>query len=420
MGSHQSHCIVDSGARGRVTYRQVLGDGEFRTMFTAGGLSAVGDQLARIAVALLVFERSGSAFAAAATYASSYLTWLLGGPVLSVLSDRHSRRKLMIAVDLIRMVLVALLILPGVPLWLIFAVLAAVGLLSPPFEAARSALLADVLEGEAYVLGNALAQTVNQAAQVVGFIGGGALVALISVEGALLANAATFALSAFLLVVGVRERGKQPLTGPASLRHDALEGARLVAGSPRLRGLLAWGLLSAAIVIAPEGLAVAITDQAGGGALAAGALTAAVPAGFLLGSFLLIRVPSGRREPLFVPLTLVSIVPLLLTPMIDSLLLLTATWILAGTGNALQLIANASYVQAVPAQLRGRAYAVAGTALAAIQGVVLLLVGGLAEITDPRLPVAVAALLGLALLPVVVRTGRSGVQGVSQGCRGTT
>jgi MFS family permease len=390
----------------RVTYREVLGHREFRTMFLAGGLSVVGDQLARIAVALLVFERSGSAFAASATYACSYLAWLLGGPVLSVLSDRHSRRQLMIVVDLMRLTLVALLLLPGIPLWVIFGVLVSIGLLSPPFEAARSALLADMLAGERYVVGNTLTQTANQAGQVLGFVGGGALVALLGVEGALLINAGSFAVSALLLLVGVHERGRPATTKRVSLLLEAGEGARLVVRSPTLRGLLAWGLLSAAIVIAPEGLAVAISDEAGGGALTAGLLTAAVPAGFLLGSFLLVRVPSERRERLFVPLTLVSSVPLILTPLIDSLVVLAVVWVLAGTGNALQLIANASYIQAVPPHLRGRAYGIAGTALAAIQGIVLLLAGALAEVTDPRVPVAVAAALGLVLVPAVRRAGR--------------
>ncbi len=400
------HTRRDQLTSARVTYREVLGHREFRTMFLAGGLSVVGDQVARIAVALLVFERSGSAFAASATYACSYLTWLLGGPVLSALSDRHSRRSLMIVVDLMRLILVALLVLPDIPLWSIFVVLVAVGLLSPPFEAARSALLADMLDGERYLVGNTLTQTANQAGQVLGFVGGGALVALLGIQGALLTNAGSFAVSALLLLVGVRERGRPATTPRVSLPHEVGEGARLLLDSPTLRGLLAWGLLSAAIVIAPEGLAVAISDDAGGGALTAGLLTAAVPAGFLLGSFLLVRVPSERRERLFVPLTLVSIVPLLLTPLIDSLLVLAAVWVVAGAGNALQLIANASYVQAVPPHLRGRAYGIAGTALAAIQGIVLLLAGALAEVTDPRVPVAVAAALGLAVLPAVRRAGR--------------
>ncbi len=397
---------VDSAIPQRPTVGHVLRDREFRAMFVGGGLSAVGDQLARIAVALLVFERSGSAFAASATYACSYLTWLLGGPVLSVLSDRCSRRRLMIVMDLLRMVLIALLVLPGIPLWLIFAVLAAVGLLSPPFEAARSALVADVLEGDAYVVANTLSQTVNQAAQVAGFLAGGALVALIGVQGALLANSLTFAGSALLLAVGVRERGRRAAAEPGSVLHDVGQGARLVAGSPTLRGLLGWGLLSAAVVIAPEGLAVAVADEAGQGALVAGVLTAAVPLGFLLGSFLLVRVPAERRQRLFVPLLLLSSLSLLLTPVLDSWVLLTVAWVVAGTGNALQLIAGAAYVQAVPAELRGRAYGIAGTALAVLQGVVLLLVGALAELTGPRLPVAVCALVGLALVPLVLRVGR--------------
>jgi len=398
---------VSSPAWHRPTAREVLRDREFRTMFLAGSLSVVGDQLARIAVALLVFDRSGSAFAASATYACSYLTWLLGGPLLSVLSDRYSRRRLMIVLDLLRMALIAVLVVPGAPLWLIFGVLVAVGLLSPPFEAARSALLADVLRGERYVVANTLTQTVNQAAQVLGFVGGGALVALIGVEGALLANCATFAASALLLSVGLHERGRCAVVDHRSLLHEAAQGARLVAGSPTLRGLLGWGLLSAAIVIAPEGLAIAIVNDFGGGALQAGILTAAVPAGFLLGSFLLVRVPTDRRERFFVPLTLVSIVPLALTPVLDSMALLAVAWVIAGMGNALQLIAGVSYVQAVPPELRGRAYGIAGTGLAVVQGVVLLLTGALAEVAGPRLPVAVAALLGLALIPAVQRAGRS-------------
>ena len=131
----------------RVTYRAVLRVREFRALLVADGLSTLGDQVARIAVALLVLERSGSAFAASATYACSYLTWLVGGPLLSALPDRYPRRRLMIFCDLARMALVACLAIPGISLWLVFAVLTVVGLLAPPAEAARSALLADILEG---------------------------------------------------------------------------------------------------------------------------------------------------------------------------------------------------------------------------------------------------------------------------------
>ncbi len=404
--------VDDRSARG--PYRAVLADGEFRAVFLAGGLSVVGDQLARIAVALLVFERSGSTLAASATYALSYLTWLLGGPLLSVLPDRYSRRQVLVLTDLVRAALVLALVVPGLPLWVVFVLLAMVGLLSPPFEAARSALLADVLEGERYLVGNTLTQTVGQLGQVVGFAAGGALVAAIGVDGALLANAVTFALSALLILRNVRNRPAQPRDGSTrGLLREAAAGARLVAGTPVLRRYLAWGLLSAGVVIAPEGLAVAVAQDRGGGALAAGLLTASVPLGFLVASFAVLRVPAERRERLFLPMTLLSVVPLLLTPVFDSVLLIGALWAVAGLGNALQLTANASYVQAVPAHLRGRAYGIAGTALMLVQGLVLLLAGGLAEKLDARVPVAVMAGVGLLLLPLVASLHREPAQGRS-------
>jgi hypothetical protein len=385
-----------------VRYRDVLANAEFRAIFLAGVLSLIGDQLARIAVALLVYERSGSAFYAAATIACSYLTWVLGGPLLSGLSDRFSRRRLMILCDLLRMLLVGLLALPGLPLWLVFAVLAAVGLLAPPFEAARSALLADVLQGERYVVGNAMNQAAGQAGHVLGFAAGGALVAGLGVSGALLVDAGTFAISTLVLVV--REHPVQGFAERrASFVSNATAGARLVWRTPRLRRLLAWGLLSAAVVIAPEGLAVAVADSRGGGPVAAGLLTAAVPLGFLLGSLGLLRLVPERRSGLYVPLCALSCLPLLGTPWVDDLRLVGALWVLAGVGNALQVVANAAFVQAVPAELRGRAFGVAATLLMVLQGVVLLAAGAAAEAVDPAVPVAVAAGLGLLLVPLVAR-----------------
>jgi len=389
----------------RVTYRAVLRVREFRALLFADGLNTLGDQVARIAVALLVLERSGSAFAASATYACSYLTWLVGGPLLSALPDRYPRRRLMIGCDLARMVLVACLAVPGVSLWVVFAVLTLVGLLSPPAEAARSALLADVLEGEEYVVGNALSGAVGQAGQVGGFVAGGALVALLGVQAALLLDAATFAVSALLLLAGVRERVVTRSAGAehSSALQEAAAGLRLVLQRPRLRALLCWGLLSSGTGIAAEGLAVSISDQYGGGALWAGVLTAAIPAGFLLGSSVLLRVPAESRERLFPALVVLSCVPLLATPLVEDLRVITALWLLAGCGGALQVVANSAFVQAVPAHLRGRAFGVAGTTMMVLQGALLLGAGALAELTGPRVPIAVLAGACLLVLPLLPR-----------------
>ena len=386
-------------------YAAVLRDREFRAVLVADGLSTVGDQVARIAVALLVLERSGSAFAASATYACSYLTWLVGGPFLTAVADRYPRRRVMVVCDLLRMVLIASLAVPGTPLWAVFAVLVLVGLLAPPFAAARSALLADLLTGERYVVGNALTNAVDQAGQLLGFVAGGALVVAVGVEGALLTDAVTFGVSAALLLGQVRERHHREQdadTSGTTRWREAVAGFALLARTPRLRVLLCWGLLSAMAVIAPEGLAVAIAEEDGRGPFVAGVLTASVPAGFLVGSWLVLRLPQERREPLFPVLVAASCAPLLLTAVVEDAVVLCGLWALAGVGNALQLVANSAFVQAVPAHLRGRAFGVAGTLLMATQGVVLLAAGALAEVTGPRAPVAVMAAVTLLLVPFLV------------------
>src|SRR3954452_19694812 len=101
----------------RVTVGDVLANREFRALYVAQALSVVGDQLARIAVALLVFDRSHSALLTAVSFAVSSLPWVVGGPLLAGYADRLPRRSVMIACDLVRVVLVLGVVIPGMPTW---------------------------------------------------------------------------------------------------------------------------------------------------------------------------------------------------------------------------------------------------------------------------------------------------------------
>lgn len=388
-----------------MTYGQVLAVREFQALLVSQGLSLVGDQVARIAIALLVFERTGSPFAASATYACSYLTWLLGGPLLSTVADRYPRRAVMVVCDLLRAGLVALLLLPDLPLWAVFGLLVLVGLLAPPFDSARSATLPDALSAEQYPVGNAVMNLLMQAGQAAGFLLGGLLVASFGTRGALALDVATFLLSAAVVAVfvGNRAPGLTP-EDRTTLLGEALHGISAVRRDPTLRALLAWGLLGAAATIAPEGLAVAVASGNGDGAAAAGLLTASVPIGFLVGCTLLLRlVPVDQRTPLLPWLAVACFVPMLATPLADATWAVAALWVAAGAGSVLQLLASTAYVAASPRELRGRAYGVAVTALMTVQGLVLLGAGALAEDVDPRLVVAAVAALCLLLVPAVVR-----------------
>src|SRR3954471_13766207 len=191
----------------RVTFGDVLANREFRAMYIAQALSVVGDQLARIAVALLVFNRSHSALLTAVSFGVSYLPWVVGGPLLSGYADRLPRRSVMIVSDIVRAVLVLGIVIPGMPTAGLLVLVTLVALMEPPFGAARAALLPDVVgEGESYAVASALSNTTNNFGVVAGFAVGGALVATIGVSTSIVLDSFTFLLSAWVIARRVKSR----------------------------------------------------------------------------------------------------------------------------------------------------------------------------------------------------------------------
>ena len=106
-----------SADEGPATFRSVLAHREYRYLLSANVFSWIGDYLARAAVTVLVLHHSGSVALSAASFALSYLPWLVGGPVPAAVAERMPFRSTMVACDLIRMLLIGLIALPGMPIW---------------------------------------------------------------------------------------------------------------------------------------------------------------------------------------------------------------------------------------------------------------------------------------------------------------
>ena len=150
------------------TFRAVFAVGEYRSLWLAQVLSVAGDQLARVAMTVLVYDQTRSSFWSALTYAVTLVPWIFGGLALSGLADRLPRRQLMVGCDVARMILVGVMALlslhdaAGPDLLIMVALLFVVTLLDSPFKAARSAMLPDILAGDLYVLGVAVSQTADR------------------------------------------------------------------------------------------------------------------------------------------------------------------------------------------------------------------------------------------------------------------
>jgi predicted MFS family arabinose efflux permease len=367
--------------QGRVTYRDVLAVAEYRHLFAANVLSLLGDQLSKVALSLLVFQKTGSPLLTAMTYAVSFLPWVAGGPVLSAYADRFPRRDVLIACDLTRAALIGLLAIPWLPTGSLIAVLFLATMLAPPFRSARAAILPDVMGGDRYVVANGLDSIVRQLMQVVGFLAGGAIVAILSPRGGLIVDAATFALSALIIRTGVRNRPTPERDGPLeSIWRDTVDGARFVFGNPALRAYILLFWVSAAFTYAPEGLAAPYARDLGGGPAAIGIFLAAAPIGVITGSVVLSRLCApATRVRLLIPFALLSCVALVPVLWLQSLPLTVALLVIAGFGSAFAIVLNAMFVRAVPAAYRGRAIGVAVAGGYATQGVATISAGALAE-----------------------------------------
>ncbi|WP_328990328.1 MFS transporter [Kribbella sp. NBC_01245] len=386
-------------AEPKATYRDVFAVAEFRALWFAQLASVAGDQLARVALAVLVFDRTGSAGLSALTYALTFLPDLVAGPLLSGLADRFSRRRVMVVCDLARMLLVAVMAIPGTPLWLLCVLLVVVQFFASPFQAARAALLPSILTGEQYVKSSAVSNMTSQFAQVVGFVAGGTLVAALGAHRTLLVDAATFAVSAALVGFGIRDYllDGDPAHRPSWLTQIAA-GARLVWGDRRLRYLVLLASLMG-FYITVEGLAVpyaaALPNGPVTGAVAVGVLLAANPAGTVTGMVLVTRLDPVLRIRLIRPLSIGACAPLIGCLAQPGLVVTVLLWFVSGVCSAYQLQANVMFVQSVPDAQRGQAFGLARTVMIVAQGVGILLAGMAADRWQPAHVVAAAGVLGV-------------------------
>jgi MFS family permease len=357
---------------------------------------------------VLVYQRTDSALLSAVTFAISYLPWVVGGPVLAALADRLPRHRVLIVSDVARAVLVALMAVPGLPLWLLLALLLLVSVCAPPFEAARSALMADVLEGDRYAVATSLTGITLQLAQLIGFLLGGALLVALSPSAALLIDAATFAVSAAWLTAGLERRPAPGATGDGgaarSIWRDAGSGLRFIAGRPQLLAIVGLLWVGALFINAPEGIATPLALQLQGTTAATGLLLAANPAGAVVGGLLVGRLcPPHVRARLLAPLAVLSVTAVLLAGLVPTVLGagpgpfagVLALLFLAGAGGAFNIPLNVTFVQAVPSAYRGRAFGVAVAGLSGVQGLGVVLAGLGAELLAPSTVVALSGGLGL-------------------------
>jgi MFS transporter, NRE family, putaive nickel resistance protein len=226
----------------------VLREPEVRAIWLSDWISDVGNFITFIALAVFVHDLTGSVTAVGLALALRALPRVVIRPFGGVLADRMDRRRLMIASNLIRAVLVAALPFTHAA-WQAYILSLASSIFGPIHSPARAALLAEVAPEGKLVRALAVTETTHEALHTIGPAIGGLAVFFLGARDAFFLDAASFVVAA-VIQLGIAPRGRPKPARSKALR-DVTEGFSAVFRTPAVRSYV---LLSAAVALASGGI----------------------------------------------------------------------------------------------------------------------------------------------------------------------
>jgi predicted MFS family arabinose efflux permease len=214
---------------------------DFLLLWGGQTTSDVGTAVSAVVLPLIaVVYLHVTAFEVGALAAAEWAPWLLIGLPAGVWIDRSRCRPVMIACDVARALLIGSVPLAAafdrLTIGHLFVAAFGTGAASVLFQVAYQSFLPRLLDRDDLPEGNAKLQGSGAVAQVAGPGLGGALVQAFRAPYALLADVASYAVSA-LALLGLRHREERPPPAERNLRREIAEGARYVRADPILRVL---------------------------------------------------------------------------------------------------------------------------------------------------------------------------------------
>lgn len=285
---------------------------DFTKLYTAQLISFGGDWFASVALLSLILSTTDSALLAGLVIAAQTLPFAIVSPFAGVIVDRFDRKSVMISADVIRVFLALglLAVQSKETIWIAFVCEVLLSGVSAFFEPASSAALPNVVAKEDLARANVLMGSAWGTMLVVGAALGGLVSATLGKEAAFIGDAATFAISAALLLrVRSRFQEAEPHRDSAiTIVEDVRETVRFARRERHVLALLTvkagFGLSAGVIAL----IAVFAVQVFEGGDATIGLLMSARGLGALTGPFIFRRWARGRDERLFLGLTIAGLI----------------------------------------------------------------------------------------------------------------
>ena len=358
----------------------------FAYLFLATAGSSFGTYLAAVALTVSIYDATGSGTWVAALLIADFLPIVLIGLLLGPLVDRLSRRRLMIASDLVRFGVFAALPFVDQPSAIV-ALAAVSGVATGFFHPAANAGLPNLVDDEELTNANSLLQTVETLAMMAGPVLAGLMLTVWPPSVPYAVNAVTFLVSAALVARIPESKLRSEESVTQGHWRDVADGIRLVLTSLPLRTVLvAWNVVvigSAAVNVAEV---VFAKDDLDSGNIGFGVLVAASGVGLALGSFL--AAPAlgqvGLRRHYVGSIVLMGVG--WGGAAITGTIWLAVPFVIGGAaGNGAAAVCNRLLVQrGAPDQYRGRALATIMSSNYAVVGIAMAVAGVLTDVFGAR------------------------------------
>jgi MFS family permease len=358
---------------------------DFRRLWLAGLISETGDWLLLIALPIVVYQYTGSAFGTAAAFLIELAPPVLLAPLAGRLADRLDRRRTLLLVALAQAAALTPLLLvhdrSGLPI--LYAVIAVQSALAALFEPTKNALLPTLVDRDALVSANSLVGLNQNIGRLVGGPIGGLLLAAGGGLPTIVAIDAVSFLLAFALIARLTKAPRIPSTAVG--RDDAPTGWREVLAARSVRDVLQV-LLTASIA---QGIFVAlfvvfVARELHGDAGEIGLLRGVQGIGAVAGGLLLARfgriAPGRLTSSAALVFGALSLAIWNAPGLVTAQPLYVALFIAVGApGVALMSGLISSLQEATSDHHRGRAFAIAGVAVCIGEAIGMLAAGLLSD-----------------------------------------
>ncbi|MEU3731140.1 MFS transporter [Streptomyces sp. NPDC033538] len=396
----------------RKSYADLFRTPEFSPLFLSTSAGIAAQTVSGLALGTLVFRATNSPLLSAVSMFGPALAQVVGATLFLSGADRLAPRATLAGLSLAFAAATAALALPGLPLWAMFAIVLAEGLIASLGGGVRWGLLNEILTENGknedrkggYLAGRSLFNMMSGIMQITGYAAGGALLTLLAPRLCLLLAAGLYGTAACLALRLTRRPPRS--SGRPSVAATRRTNALLWRSAPRRHVYLALWLPNG-LVVGCESLYVSYDPGA------AGTLFACAALGMLAGDVAVGRLSPVRLRPrLGIPLLVLLAAPYLVLFLRPPLPLTAVLVALASVGFGASLVQQERLVALTPGELAGHALGLHSAGMLTTQGVAAALAGTVAQFSSPATAMTVMAAGSLTVtLTLTVASRRNAPDG---------